>query len=133
MIGSKVPDLRGLFLRGKGAQKFNSGGYGPIVHQSEPLWNKDSITVSKVQGDAIRNIWGIFDTGENEQHQFVDDSYTSGMITSFWSRKRPTSDPSVNWLTRPRGLTFDSSLIVPVDTKNRPIHLGVRYLIRAKN
>ncbi len=48
LVGGTVPDFRGLFLRGHGAQASNH--YGIVTHQSAGL--------GQLQGDAIRNITG---------------------------------------------------------------------------
>ena len=48
VVGSTVPDYRGIFLRGHGSQ--TSTRYGAVVHSSAGL--------GQLQGDGIREIWG---------------------------------------------------------------------------
>ncbi|WP_051643861.1 phage tail protein [Bilophila wadsworthia] len=50
LVGSRVPDYRGIFLRGHGSQV--STHYGTVTHTSAGL--------GELQGDAIRNISGTF-------------------------------------------------------------------------
>ena len=49
-MGSRVPDYRGIFLRGQGSQ--TSTHYGTVTHSSAAL--------GQLQGDGIRTIWGTF-------------------------------------------------------------------------
>lgn len=47
LIGTTVPDYRGIFLRGRGSQM--STHYGNVTHSSAGL--------GQLQGDGIRPIW----------------------------------------------------------------------------
>ena len=51
LIGASVPDYRGISLRCQGSQM--STHYGAVTHSS--------VALGELQGDAIRNIWGIID------------------------------------------------------------------------
>lgn len=106
VVGSKVPDLRGLFLRGQG------GNAAPL---------------GTVQGDAIRNIWGdiytISPTGYQTGAWYVSQNLMPG-------RGAPWKQNNYPWgelIT-----TFDASRVVPTAPENRPINCAVRYFIRAR-
>ncbi len=58
VIGSRVPDYRGIFLRGQGSQ--TSTHYGTVTHSSAAL--------GQLQGDGIRTIWGTFVGGDWSGH-----------------------------------------------------------------
>ena len=58
LVGSQVPDYRGLFLRGQGSQ--TSTHYGTVTHSSA--------TLGQLQGDGIRPIWGTFVGGDWSGH-----------------------------------------------------------------
>ena len=58
LVGSRVPDYRGIFLRGLGAQ--TSTHYGNVTHNSAAL--------DQLQGDGIRTIWGTFVGGDWSGH-----------------------------------------------------------------
>ena len=58
VVGSRVPDYRGIFLRGQGSQ--TSTHYGTVTHSSAAL--------GQLQGDGIRTIWGTFVGGDWSGH-----------------------------------------------------------------
>jgi len=113
--GGRVPDLRGMFLRGHGAQA--STHYGTVTHASGSL--------GQLQGDAIRNITGI-------TYFEADNAYgASGAMVLI------TSSPHIGFSrgnsgTMTFGITFDASRVVPTAPENRPVNMAVRYLIRAR-
>ena len=53
LVGSRMPDYRGIFLRGHGSQ--TSTHYGTVVHSS--------VSLGGLQGDGIREISASFYTG----------------------------------------------------------------------
>ena len=53
LVGSRVPDYRGIFLRGLGSQ--TSTHYGTVTHSS--------VALGQLQGDGIREISASFYTG----------------------------------------------------------------------
>ena len=114
MVGSKIPDYRGMFLRGYGSQIFNSGGYGNITHASSSL--------GVIQGDAIRNMTGRV-LGSVEENQ----SIATGVFEHDW-----TVTDGANNGKGSVGFNFDASRVVPTSVENRPVNIAVRYLIRAK-
>ena len=115
LIGTTVPDYRGIFLRGHGSQA--SSHYGTVTHASASL--------GELQGDAIRNISGTF----------------GGHIVGWrggWGH-----GPFYSWKANDRAASggewgsgtswgLDASRVVPVANENRPVNRSVIYLIRAK-
>ena len=105
LLGNPVPDLRGLFLRGRGG---NSAALG--VQQS----------------DAIRNIVGSSPTmtGGGRYDQ------TSGAISAhvwYYQSANTLGGPGMTY-----GLNFDASRVVPTAEENRPVNMATRFLIRAR-
>ena len=121
LMGGKVPDLRGLFLRGYGSQSYaqNNGsaiGVTSTTHSSGEL--------GQVQGDAIRNI-----TGTGGRFKSIQDYSFSGAIQLKSSTGGShDTDEGIG----PSSFSFDASLVVPTDSENRPANVAVRYLIRAR-
>jgi hypothetical protein len=117
VVGPAVPDYRGLFLRGYGAQTHsqNNGstvGVTATIHQSGPL--------RQIQGDAIRNVkggHGIWSVAATPPFSYVSSGYSERIRTG----ARTSS-----------GVTMDLSQSVPTAAENRPVNTAVRYLIRAR-
>lgn len=101
-MGGRVPDFRGLFLRGIGG---NSAGLG------------------LQQGDAIRNITGQIQTLAWRGSQ------TGAFYTSRASDA--SINGSLNNYTVHVWAEFDASRQVPTAEENRPVNKTVRYFIRA--
>jgi len=116
--GGRVPDLRGMFLRGHGSQAFNSGGYGNVGHASGAL--------GQIQGDAVRNISGNM-AGFLRVHPFE-----FGASGAFWDQLRGWDNgySGGGWSGSMR-MGFDAARQVPTANENRPVNMAVRYLIRA--
>ena len=121
LLGGRVPDLRGLFLRGYGSQSHaqNNGstvGVTSTTHASGAL--------GQVQGDAIRNISG-----------FIEDLHLGDFGTSsgafFW-QQHGNYGTSLGGKNRYGNQTLDTSRVVPTSTEIRPINVAVRYLVRAR-
>ncbi len=102
VIGGKTPDLRGKFLRGLGGS---------------------SAALGVIQGDAMRNMTGIFHIAVN-----------GGQLTSTGVfREKFWSGGHTGWsTTEGREVDFDASRQVPTAGENRPVNMAVRYLIRAR-
>ena len=118
MIGTNVPDYRGIFLRGYGSQA--STHYGTETHTSAGL--------GLLQGDAIREM-----KGEAVMAGGTGNGLYSGVLNSVHY------DTEIAWLTSSgktqvqfRRLQFVASKALPVANENRPVNRAVRYLIRAK-
>lgn len=105
VVGSQVPNLRGLFLRGQGG---------------------NSAALDVQQSDAIRNIVGSSPTmtGGGRYDQ------TSGAISAhvwYWQSANTLGGSGMTY-----GLNFDASRVVPTANENRLVNQAVRYLIRAR-
>ena len=117
-MGAKVPDFRGLFLRGHGAQ--TSFHYGMVTHQSGAL--------GQLQGDATRNIIGhvgdVMTSGSAEVGNYTGAFYVTHHTPNsigyggIYSREHISS-------------AFDASRVVPTAEEIRPVNRAVRYLMRA--
>jgi len=114
VVGSQVPDYRGIFLRGQGSQ--TSTHYGTVTHSSAAL--------GQLQGDGIRTIWGTFVGGDWSGH---DKGGSSG---AFW----PAGNAGVQEGDDYNQIhySFDVSRVTPVVGEVRPVNRAVRYLIRAR-
>ena len=111
-IGSTtIPDYRGLFLRGQGAQTVDG-----TVHTSPAIGTK--------QGDAIRNIYGNFSTLDAGGIE-----YPTGAFRFEYSKSNSNavaySGPN-DYL-----VSFSASYVVPTADENRPVNATVRFLIKA--
>ncbi|WP_455654320.1 phage tail protein [Phascolarctobacterium sp.] len=106
---STVPNYQGIFLRGYGSQV--STHYGTVTHSSAAL--------GELQGDAIRNIYGSWNSG---QYQWSSDGAIYGIKN--WS----IEDNNYNQGYR---AYLDSSRVVPTANEDRPINRSVNYIIRA--
>ena len=113
VVGGQVPDLRGLFLRGYGAQ--TSSHYGSVVHQSGEL--------GMVQGDAIRNITGSSGDSPNSG------AYYYGALAGGAGGARKFAGEGLRGRS---AINFDASRVVPTAEENRPVNTAVRFLVRAR-
>lgn len=118
LVGARVPDYRGIFLRGQGSQ--TSTRYGTVTHSSAGL--------GQLQGDAMREI-----EGEAIMAGGTGNGLYSGVLNSV------PYDTEIAWLTSSgktqvqfRQLQFVASKALPVANENRPVNRAVRYLIRAR-
>ena len=104
LLGSRTPDLRGLFLRGHGG---------------------NSAALGVQQGDAIRNITGRISFAD----AYIDGA--SGVMNSQGSSgSYATGGLTPNG--SPDDFSFDASRVVPTANENRPVNQAVRYLVRAR-
>ena len=120
IVGSNIPDYRGLFLRGHGSQG-HSQNNGSIIGVTSTIHSSGQL--GQIQGDAIRNI-----IGEAGNWITRDSWHQSGAITLInhaggWMQSGGT-------LNR-MGFRLDTSRVVPTAEENRPVNKAVRYLIRA--
>ena len=105
-MGSKVPDLRGLFLRGQGG---NSGKL--LQHQSEAIHISSSATVT---GEILFEYSTMGGLGETGNPPTV-----------------PSSDGR-SWRTSNKPLKIlDMEININSGNETRPVNMAVRYLIRA--
>jgi hypothetical protein len=111
VVGSRVPDYRGIFLRGQGSQ--TSTHYGIVTHSSAAL--------GQLQGDAIREIWGEILTGAVEEGSKFSGAFRSAEIG------KGGDGGGGDY-----GIYFRASWVTPVAQEVRPVNRAVRYLIRAR-
>ena len=112
LVGSRVPDYQGIFLRGHGSQ--TSTHYGTVTHSSAGL--------GQLQGDAIREIWGDIPTGAVEENVPYSGAFGRAQL-GMGADGREGED---------YGIYFRASWVTPVAQEIRPINRSVRYLIRAR-
>lgn len=121
---NRVPDYRGLFLRGHGSQTHiqNNGsliGNTQTVHTSGQL--------GQIQGDAIRNIYGEVQNGGFEERPDLF-SRVTGCCYMTQAYNYGAAGGSHN---NDHGFGLNASRIVPTANENRPANTAVRFIIRA--
>ena len=117
LVGSRVPDYRGIFLRGHGSQR--STHYGTVIHTSAK--------VGELQGDGIREIWGELSYLPRSRDGEVGES---GSL-AFWNEGRSQWMNDAGW-AQSGAMNFYASRVTPVVGEIRPVNRAVRYLIRAR-
>ena len=123
LMGGKVPDLRGLFLRGYGSQAHfqNNGstvGVTSTTHSSGEL--------GQVQGDALRKING-FVSGQNAG--FIDNF---GGVFSIGELTQGYEGSTIRPNYKSDDFFLDTSRVVPTAQEVRPANTAVRYLVRSR-
>ena len=109
IVGSNVPDYRGVFLRGYGSQ--TSTHYGTVTHSSAAL--------GELQGDAIRNITGS--VGGNMRP--TSGSGVFYLISNGPQGNKTSYDGAI--------FGFDTSRVVPTANEIRPVNRSVNWIIKA--
>lgn len=118
VLGSdRVPDYRGVFLRGLGS--VTSKHYGTVQHQSNGL--------GELQGDAIRNIYGDFSTLDVGDIEYPTGAFQHAHDKSIANCGR------INWSSTYNDylVFFNAYYVVPTANEDRPINRAVRYFIKA--
>ena len=130
-MGGRVPDLRGLFLRGYGSQDHaqNNGstvGVTNTTHASGEL--------GQVQGDAMREVWGTMGNHPlkvgSKSHLDPSLEQRSGALYREYTWKQSFTDQAGKDVGVSFG--FNSSRINPTAQEVRPANQAVRYLVRAR-
>jgi len=120
-MGSTVPDLRGLFLRGHGSQA-HAQNNGSIVGITTTQHHSGQL--GQVHGDAARRVRG--DWQFEAQGSYVGEA--AYHTTPLWNANFSGSGPTQ---TLGSIMALDSSRVTPTAPENRPVNMAVRYLIRA--
>ncbi|MDR2076403.1 MAG: phage tail protein [Desulfovibrio sp.] len=120
VVGPNVPDYRGMFLRGYGSQAHTKDNGSTV---GVTMTTHSSGALGTVQGDAIRNISGVF-------RRSWEHSATDGVF--YGVEDSPGGDGEYRQGQGVGMVYFDASRMVPTATENRPVNKAVRYLIRAR-
>jgi hypothetical protein len=125
LIGSAVPDLRGLFLRGYGSQT-HSQNNGSVVVVTPTIYSSSALRI--LQGDTTRNIVGNFVASDDNNGAISGESdFMTGPFFVFRAGgNNPGGGPVLESVVR-----LDISRVVPTSNEILPINIAVRYLIRA--
>ena len=115
IVGSNVPDYRGVFLRGYGSQ--TSTHYGTVTHSSA--------TLGELQGDAIRNIYGDFSA------HCIGYSLGWGKGAFYTTLNNDREAAGEGWNNHSTDFHFSASRVVPTANENRPINKSVNWIIKA--
>ncbi|WP_304673869.1 tail fiber protein [Neisseria polysaccharea] len=110
--------------------------YGSIanVPQAEDRFIRNAangLAVGQTQGDAIRNITGKIDSGNQSNEQLFDTAIPEGAFGIDKARKNWTYDGDGSGNNRPSAITFDASRVVPTADENRPKALVLKLCIKA--
>lgn len=108
-----LPDLRGEFVRGW------DDGRGIDSRRA----------LGSAQSDAIRNITGKLDSGQNQAEQLFDNVITSGAFEKEQATKQWTFDSSARGAAV-TAVTFDASRVVPTANENRPRNIALLACIK---
>ncbi|MGL5100563.1 MAG: phage tail protein, partial [Fusobacteriaceae bacterium] len=118
LIGDRIPDLRGEFIRGLDNGRGVDSGR----------------TRGSAQGDAIRNITGAINGTTNSNYQFIGDSITTSgaFAQSGTGTKYGTpSDGGLKWGVSE--ITFNASRVITTANENRPRNVAYNYIIKSSN
>lgn len=111
-----LPDMRSEFIRGWDGTR----GIDP------------SRTLLSKQGDAIRNITGAITPTTNDVNtSYIPVHSPAGAITPRATYNTAALSTVVGSVTRPAGIAFDASLVVPTAAENRPRNIAFNYIVRA--
>lgn len=106
-----LPDLRGLFIRGKDSGR----GLDP------------NRVILSFQDDAIRNIWGaVWPISET----FGQNGASGAGAFSPFEHIANGTPTKVDW-GNAGGFNFDASRVVPVAHENRPRNIAFEYIVKA--
>ena len=121
-MGSQVPDLRGLFLRGHGSQSHiqdngSTVGVTSTLHESGQL--------GEVQGDATRHLSGSLSTGQMNAPVSGPFGHRTISNGAHWMGEYASGVSLVEKF-------IDTARVTPTANENRPANQAVRYLIRTR-
>lgn len=110
-----VPNYQGMFLRGAGNQVVNHGNYGSIIHGTQ---------LGAIQSDTIRNIYAEINYAVAEPSKILG-AFSPNTYFDGYRQYRTAGRIEL-------GFKFDTSQIVPTSEENRPVNIGVKYIIKAE-
>lgn len=129
LMGAKVPDLRGLFLRGYGTQAHSQNNGSTVGVTST---NHKSGALGTVQGDAVRNTTGRLTAMVPGGGSPWSNSGAGALYNNYSATNIISSQTSgTNVRSSDKSIRYDASRVVPTANENRPVNQAVRYLIRA--
>ena len=109
-----LPDLRGEFMRGwddgRGIDRGRAFG--------------------SAQGDAIRNITGSIDVGNNSGHQLFDVATATGALAISRKHWKTWTSDTRDGGDAPAAFNFDASRVVPTAPENRPRNIALLACIK---
>ena len=109
-----LPDLRGEFMRGwddgRGIDRGRAFG--------------------SAQGDAIRNISGSIDVGNNSGHQLFDVATATGALAISRKHWKTWTSDTRDGGDAPAAFNFDASRVVPTASENRPRNIALLACIK---
>lgn len=120
---NRVPDYRGLFLRGYGSQTHIQNN-GSLIGNTRTTHTSGQL--GQIQGDAIRNIYGEVQAAGFEER---DDIHSRVTGCCYINQKYDIGSPGGEDFDY--GFGLDASRIVPTANEVRVVNTAVRYLIRS--
>ena len=109
LVGSRVPDYRGYFLRGVGGK---------------------SAALGQSQGDAMQRITGGIRTASQKTDEVGENTWGAYYVASTGRGCNVYRTGDNAWSYK--DTVFDSGRVVRTADETRPMNRAVRYLIRAK-
>lgn len=109
-----LPDLHGEFIRGW------DDGRG--IDRGRAL--------GSAQGDAIRNITGSIDVGNNSGHQLFDEATATGALAISRKHWKTWTYDTTDGGDSPAAFDFNASRVVPTAAENRPRNIALLACIK---
>lgn len=109
LVGSRVPDYRGYFLRGVGGK---------------------SAALGQSQGDAMQRITGGIRTASQKTDEVGENTWGAYYVASTGRGCNVYRTGDNAWSYK--DTVFDSDRVVRTADETRPMNRSVRYLIRAR-
>jgi hypothetical protein len=123
-VGTKLPNCRGLFLRGAGSQSI--ANVSPLTGST--LY--DGGAIGKYIADAIRNIVGELDIVGNNSAGFFSDGFSGALNYRATTGTTKVFENSVNTGSNTfRGVKLNAASSIPTAAENRPASVSVYVCI----
>ena len=107
-----VPNYQGMFLRGAGSQTVTHGNYGSVSHGT---------SLGQIQGDTVRN-WYFVQLNPGGAGSYEGIAYNPGPAMG------GPDGGGGSW----HYVYYAPKVMVPTSEENRPVNVGVKYLIKAE-